>query len=83
MRPIAPPLSPPPPPVEPSAPPLEKLHPPPPYYHFAKKDVSTGTAATPDEQVMSEIERVIEKEKTEREEVIPGDPLLQYFEGIN
>ena len=32
---------------------------------------------------MSEIERVIEKEKTETEEVIPDNPLLQYFEGIN
>ena len=50
---------------------------------FARKDASTGTAATPEEQVMSEIERVIEKEKTETKEVIPDDPLLQYFEGIN
>ena len=32
---------------------------------------------------MYEIERVIEKEKTETEEVIPDDPLLKYFEGIN
>ena len=29
---------------------------------------------------MSEIGRVIEKEKTEREEVIPDDPLLEYFD---
>ena len=50
---------------------------------FVRKDASTGTAATPGEQVMYEIERVIEKEKTETEEVISDDPLLKYFEGIN
>ena len=48
-----------------------------------RKDVSAGTDATPGEHVMSEIERVIEKEKTETEEVILDNPLLQYFEGIN
>ena len=80
-QPTAPPLSP-----EPTAPllsPTENLPPPPPYSLFARKDVFTGTDATPGEQVMSEIERVIEKEKTETEEVIPDNPLLQYFEGIN
>ena len=81
LQPTAPPLSP-----EPTAPlpsPTENLPPPPPYSLFTRKDASTGTAATPGEQVMSEIERVIEKEKTEAEEVIPDDPLLHYFQGIN
>ena len=81
LQPTAPPL-----PYEPTAPPLspvENLPPPPPYSLFARKDASTGTEATPGEQVMSEIERAIEKEKTETEEVIPDDPHLQYFEGIN
>ena len=30
--------------------------------------------------VMSEIERVIEKENKKREKVISGDPLLEYFD---
>ena len=67
--------------VEPSAPPLPRATEPlpPPYHLFAKKDVATGPI-TPGEQVMSERERVIEKEKKEREEVIPNDPLLEYFD---
>ena len=28
---------------------------------------------------MSEIEKVIEKKKTENEQIIPDDPLLEYF----
>ena len=64
LRPTAPSLSP---PIfsVPTAPPLDKnvvpTAPPPPYSLFIKKDASTGTSATPGEQVMSEIERVIEK----------------------
>ena len=57
--------------------------PPPPYSLFIKKDASTGTSATPGEQVMSEIERVIEKEKEGSEVVVPDDPLFEYFKGIN
>ena len=85
--PTAPTLSPPPsninfePRVEPSAPPLLRATelPQPPYHLFAKKDVATGPII-PGEQVMSEIERVIEKEKNKREEVIPDDPSLEYFD---
>ena len=32
---------------------------------------------------MSEIERVIEKEKKEREDIIPDDPLLEYFDVLD
>ena len=83
LRPTAPPLS----PVQPTAPPLpqenNQLPPPPPYNLFSRKDASTETSVAPGEQVMSETEQVIEKEKTEREEVIPDDPLLQCFDVIN
>ena len=81
----APPQSPPPnnknfePRAEPSAPPLPNEPAPPPYHFFAKKDAATNPI-TPGEQVMSKIKRVIEKEKKEREEVIPDDPLLEYFD---
>ena len=48
--------------VEPSVPPLPNKPAPPPYHLFARKDVATEPI-TPGEQVMSETERVIEKEK--------------------
>ena len=32
---------------------------------------------------MSEIERVIEKEKKEREDIIPDDPLFEYFDVLD
>ena len=71
----------------PTAPPLDEnvvpTVPSPPYSLFIKKDASTGTSATPGEQVMSEIERVIEKEKEENEVDVPDDPLLEYFKRIN
>ena len=40
-----------------------------------------STAAAPGTQVMSEIEKVIEKEKTKEQEkeITPSDPLLEYF----
>ena len=75
----APPLSP-----EPTAPsfsPSQSLPSPPPYSLFVRKDASISTATTPGEQVMSEIERVIEKEKTETEEVIPDDPFYNILKG--
>ena len=89
LRPTAPPLSPPilsPQRLVPTAPPIdENTDPtvPPPYSLFTKKDDSTGTSVTPGEQVMSEIECVIEKEKEENKVVVPDDPLLEYFKGIN
>ena len=71
----------------PTAPPLDEnvvpTVPSPPYSLFIKKDASTGTSATPGEQVMSEIERVIEKEKEENEVDVPDNPLLEYFKRIN
>ena len=44
-----------------------------------------STAATPDEQVISEIERIVEKEKTneEQKEITPSDPLLEYFKNAD
>ena len=48
---------------------------------FARKNASARTAATAGGQVMSEIEGAIEKEKKETEEVIPDDPLSEYFIG--
>ena len=48
-----------------------------------EKNASANTAATPGEQVMSEIERAIEKEKEGTKEVIPDDPLLEYLRGVN
>ena len=86
LRPTAPPLTPPilsPQRLIPTAPPLENVAPPPPFSLFIKKDASTGTLATPGEQIISEIERVIEKEKEESAEVDPDDPLSEYFKGIN
>ena len=50
--------------LEPSAPPLPNQPASPPFHLFAKEDAATGPI-TPREQVMSEIERVIEKEKKE------------------
>ena len=50
---------------------------------FARKDASTSTAATPGEQVMSKIERTIEKEKEESEKVISDNLLLEYFTVVN
>ena len=40
-----------------------------------------SSAAVPGTQVMSEIEKVIEKEKTKEQEkeITPSDPLLEYF----
>ena len=44
-------------------------------------DKFSFTPITPSEQVMSEIERVVEKEKVkeEVEQITPSDPLLEYF----
>ena len=83
--PTAPPLSPLPnninfePRLEPSPSPLPNEPAPPPYHLFARKDAATGPI-TPGENIMSEIEWVIVKEKKESEEVIPDDPLLEYFD---
>ena len=32
---------------------------------------------------MSKIEKVIEKEKTKEQEIIPSDPLLEYFKNTD
>ena len=44
-----------------------------------------STAAAPGTQVMSEIEKVIEKEKTKEQEkeITPSDPLLEYFKNAD
>ena len=43
------------------------------------------TTVTPGEQIMSEIERVVEKEKTKEQEteITPSDPLLEYFKNAD
>ena len=44
-----------------------------------------STAAIPGTQVMSEIEKVVEKEKTKEQEkeITPSDPLLEYFKNTD
>ena len=61
----------------------------PPSFNFNNVDLRPfdrfSTAAAPGAQVMSEIEKVIEKEKIKEKEkeITPSDPLLEYFKNAD